>query len=74
MADQISLAQEAIKKGERTRVLFEILLSELGMSFENTHREVWDKLKETQQEYEESIELMSTIIRENATRNNVGVS
>lgn len=76
--EQITLdqAEEAVKRGERARILFEMLLSEIGASFENTHAEVWKKLKENQDKYNESIKVLSTIIKERARHHleEVGVS
>lgn len=57
-------AQRAIRTGERARILFEMLLSEIGLEFENTHSEVWIKLREVQEDYESAIKHLSTIIKQ----------
>jgi len=56
-------AQRAIRIGERSRILFEMLLSEIGLEFENTHSEVWIKLRDVQQDYEDAIKSITEIIK-----------
>lgn len=68
--DNIEEANESIKKGERSRILFELLLSEIGGSYEDTRSEVWEKLKRVQEEYEEAIKLLTTVIQEKARLTN----
>jgi len=57
-------AQRAIRIGERSRILFEMLLSEIGLEFENTHSEVWIKLREVQQDYEDAIKSLGEMIKQ----------
>lgn len=59
---KLDMIQECIQKGERVRVLYQILLSELGMSFENEGREVFQKLAQSQDEYYEAVQLLKTIV------------
>lgn len=63
-SNMMDLANDAIKKGEKTRILFEILLSELGCTLDNTLEEIYNKLKKTQDEYNEAIKMMSLIVQE----------
>lgn len=65
--DNLDLAQEAIKKGERAKVLFELLLSEIGC-IENVGKEFWNKLKETQDEYNEAIKMLASIVQYNGVK------
>jgi len=61
--ETLEAAQDAIRIGERSRILFEMLLSEIGMDFENTHSEVWIKLRSVQEDYEEAIRSITEIIK-----------
>lgn len=74
----MDLANDAIKKGEKTRILFEILLSELGCTLDNSLEEIYNKLKITQDEYNEAIKMMSIIVQEarkkDTQKNGVSVS
>jgi len=74
--DILEKAQEAIRLGERTRILFEIIMSELGMNYENTQKEVWIKLAEVQRDYEEAVNTVRSIVHENGkkTHQKEGVS
>lgn len=67
------MAQEAVKKGERTRILLEILLSEIGMDFENTGDEVFAKLQQVHEEYQEAIKNLAVLMK-NTHLKVVGVS
>lgn len=60
----IELAYDAVRKGERTRILFEILLSELGLEDTANRKDIWDELKQVQEDYEQAIVLLSTVIKE----------
>lgn len=62
LTQKLDSINECIKRGEKVRILYEIILSELGMGFENTGQEVFKKLMETQDEYYESVQLLKTII------------
>lgn len=66
--NKYDLAEKTIKKGEKCRILFEILLDELGMTFNNTHTEVWNRLKNVNDEYEESIKLLSELVHINGKK------
>lgn len=70
--DNLDLVHQAIQTGERSRVLFELLLAEIGMSYENTRGEVFDKLKQTQEDYENAIKTLTMVIK--AQSQTVGVS
>lgn len=61
---ELEQAQRAVQKGERSRILFEILLSEIGCSFENSTEEIWNELTRIQDEYNEAIKILSTVIKE----------
>lgn len=67
-SEVLEQAQKAIQTGERTRILFEMLLSEIGLTFENTNVEIWNRLQETQKDYEDAVKTMAMII--NDTRKN----
>lgn len=67
----IDETHEIIKKGERARLLFEMLLTEIGADFENTRNEIWDKLKKTQDDYNEALTGITEIIRMNNTKKTV---
>jgi len=74
--DDIELIErlhDAISKGERSRVLFELLMAEIGLTYANTGKEVFDKLKTVQEEYNEAIQSMAIIMQERHT-NGKGVS
>lgn len=60
----IDQMKEAIRLGERTRIIFDILLSELGMTFENSDsNKIFTRLKEIQTSYEEAIINAALIIK-----------
>lgn len=68
----LSQAQEAIKQGERTRILFEILMSELGLDLEeSTVQDVFNKLKETQEAYENAVKTFAVAIKHHHSNNGV---
>lgn len=60
---QLDFLQEAIKKGERSRILMDMLMDEIGMSYDSTFVEVWKKLREVQDEYEEAIRNLSMMMK-----------
>lgn len=71
----IEAAQTAIQKGERVRILFQILLSELDIEFSTVEaRKVFEKLNQVQNEYEEATNILRTIIQTHNEKNRQGVS
>lgn len=62
-SNMMSLAEQAIKKGERARVLMETLLSTLGYTLED-EIDLFKELKKTQDEYNEAIKMMALISME----------
>lgn len=73
--NMIRLAEEAIKKGERSRILMEMLLSNMGYTMED-EIDLFKELKKTQDEYNEAIKMLAMIRVEakKQTQNGVGVS
>lgn len=73
--NMISLAEEAIKKGERSRVLMDMLLINLGYTMEDDI-DLFKELKKTQDEYNEAIKMLSMIALKSKkqTLKKVGVS
>lgn len=73
--NMMRLAEEAIKKGERSRILMELLLSNLGYTMED-EIDLFAELKKTQDEYNEAVKMMTIIAMEGKklTLENVGVS
>lgn len=56
---------KVIDKGERTRVLFQILLSDLELNYQTcTSEKFFEELKRTQQETNEALELLRTIAKD----------
>lgn len=74
----LELAQDAINKGEKVKVIFQILLSELGLELEKcTDKDIWERLKQTQNDYEEACKMLAHIVHANGqklTEKNIGVS
>lgn len=72
----MALAEKAIQDGERARVLFEILLSHLGCTFDDDLEKVYFELKRKQDEYNEAVQMMTMVLheRKKQTRKTVGVS
>lgn len=64
--ETIDQAQEVIKRGEKINVLLEYLLSELGLLLEDKPlpQDIWRRLKECQDEYDQACKTLSTIIHE----------
>lgn len=56
----IELASKAIEKGERSRILMELLLSNLGYTIQD-EIDLFKELKKTQDEYNEAIKMMALI-------------
>lgn len=73
--NMIRLAEQAITKGERSRVLMDMLLNNLGYTMED-EIDLFKELKKTQDEYNEAIKMLSMIAIEakKQTREKVGVS
>lgn len=75
---QISTAEQAVQLGERTRILFEMLLSTIGFDvIQNPPiNDVLKRLVEIQKEYNESIELLTTVMKSkiHAEKGRVSVS
>lgn len=69
----LEAAQEAVRIGERSRIIFEILLSELGLEWEN-NAQIWHKLREVQNDYEEAIKMLGLLIKETHRQEGVSVS
>lgn len=63
MDQEFEQAQECIRIGERSRILFEMLLDQLGMTYENHRDEVWAKLSDTQERYNEAVRMLSEIVK-----------
>jgi len=61
--DGLDTAQEAIKTGERTRIIYEVLMETIGMTYENTFKEVMERLKATQDAYNEGVTFISTLMK-----------
>jgi len=61
--DQLDEAQDAIKMGERTRIIYELLLEQIECTYENTFNEVITKLKSTQDAYNEGVKYIETLIK-----------
>lgn len=59
----MDLAQDAIRKGERARILFELLLSEIGMGFQNSAPEIWNELKSVQERYNEAVQTIGEFMK-----------
>lgn len=59
---KLDMIHQCIKKGEKIRVLYEIIMAELGMNFENTGQEVFLELQKSQDNYYESITLLKSIM------------
>lgn len=67
----IATANEAIARGEKTRILFEILLShlDLGNKLESLEiKEIFDKMKEHQDAYNEAVKMLSLVMQEQHKR------
>lgn len=71
----MQLAEKAIKKGERTRVLMEVLLAEMGFTIQDEFN-IFEELKKVQDEYHEACQIMHTVVMESKklTKKNMGVS
>lgn len=69
LTQKLESIHECIRKGEKVRILYEILLSEIGANFENTGQEVFEKLKQSQDEYFEAIKMLK-LIMESGQRTN----
>lgn len=63
--NMMKLAEEAIKKGEQSRILFEMLLSHLGCTFDDSLEDVYKALKKNQDEYNEAVKMLAAIVYEN---------
>lgn len=62
--DNLDHAQEAIRKGERARILVEILASEIGCDLE--YNSIWKKLTEVDKEYNDAITSLAYIMQRNS--------
>lgn len=80
--NMMRMAEEAIKKGERSRILMDLLLSNLGYTMED-EIDLFKELKKTQDEYNEAVKMLSLITfeaqkanrkKKTDTKNGVGVS
>lgn len=60
----ITTAQEAIKRGEKTRILFEILLDQLECDVDSSLEDIFTKLKQHQEEYNEAVKMLSIVVQE----------
>lgn len=59
----ITQHSNAIQKGERSRILYELFLDALGMSYENTFKEVLEAMKSTQEQYETAVNFFGSIMK-----------
>lgn len=59
--EAIIWAQETIQRYERVKVLQQYILSEIGLTFE-TGKQMFDKMKELFDDYEESLQILKTVI------------
>lgn len=61
----IATANEAMKKGEKTRILFEVLMEhlELEMTEEVQLEEIFNKLKQHQDEYNEGVKMLALVMQ-----------
>lgn len=62
-------AQKAIQKGERCRILYELLLEQLEMTYKDNGQEVFKKLYEVENQYQEAVKDMGIIIKEQYRNN-----
>lgn len=62
-ADELTKAQEAIKLGERTKLLWELLMETVGTSYESTFQQTAIRMREVQEAYNKGIEFIDTIIK-----------
>lgn len=60
------LAEKAIKTGEKTELIMEMLVEQLGLSLESTFNQIWTRLMEVHKEHNEAMKLMSELIHINA--------
>jgi len=62
--DTLDIAQEAIKKGERVRLQYEMLMETLGVTYQNTFKEVIDAMKKSQDAYNQGVKTIEAIIKQ----------
>jgi len=62
--DALDVAQANIKKGERVRLVYEILMETLGVTYENTFKEVIEAMKTSQEAYNQGVKTIETIIKQ----------
>lgn len=56
-------AQKAIDKGEKTKLLYELFMEQLGCTYKNTFQEVVIKMKEAQDAYNEGVKYIENVIK-----------
>jgi len=61
--DELTKAQEAVKKGERVRLLWELLMESVGTTYENTFQETGIKMRDIQEEYNKGIAFIESILK-----------
>lgn len=59
----MELAEQAIKKGERCKMLMELVLETIGLTIEDEF-DIWKELKKVNDEYNEALTLLQTVIKE----------
>lgn len=54
---------ERVAKGEKSRILWECFMDVLGVDYQTTAKEVFEKMKEVQAKYEESVNFFGEIMK-----------
>lgn len=60
----IQAAEQAIKTGERCRVLMDMILEQIGMTYENEPHDIWKKLVEVEGEHMNAVRTLAEVIRQ----------
>lgn len=57
---------DAMKKGEKVRVLLDLLFSEIGASYEDTTKVVWDKIRAVHDAEQEAMGLVKDALNKSS--------
>jgi len=61
MEDNFETALKTVKKAERVRVCFEILLEELGKTYQDKRNDVWAAMLELHEKEQEALKTIGVI-------------
>jgi len=68
MSENLDELKNDIVTGERVKILFEIIMEELGMTYENTMTEVMKEMAESVKRYYDSTEALGKLMHEKQRR------